>query len=150
MEILEAKWIPSDTKILQTGNVAYNGSLHLLVDKIPEVVFKKMGDYLYGENEGYVRLYHYQKGTTRGFAGRTITLDLEGFGEMDFVGSLWDPMGPLPDNIPKFFSVGITEDPEDMERGNTFMAGKITWDLAKSTFDSIPEDGKVEISRGIL
>ena len=118
------------------GNKVYPGSLHLLVDEIPKVIYKKIGNYFYGEKDGFVSLYEHQKGTTDGFAGRTITLDIEGVGKKDFKGSLWDPFD-LPDDIPKFFNVSITTDPEAMEIGHTFMAGKITWDLAISIFGDL-------------
>jgi len=136
MEILKSEWKPADIQILNTGNICYPGKLNLLVNEIPKVIFKKIGNFFYGEKEGYVRLYEYKPGSKDGFGGRTITLDIEGIGEMDFTGTLWDPFS-IPDDIPKFFCVGITTDPEVFERGHTYMAGKITWELATEILESI-------------
>ena len=143
MKILKSEWKPSPNMgIIATGNMVYPGSLHLLVDEIPKVIFKKMGHFFYGEADGYVRLYKHEKGTTDGFGGRTITLNIEGVGEMDFKGCLWDPFS-IPDDIPKFFCVGITTDPKAFERGHTYTAGKITWGLAKEIIDSLGVDVKL-------
>jgi len=138
MKILEAKWENTKMNILH-GNTVYPGSLHLLVDEIPDVIFKKIGNFFYGEKDGYVQLYEHKKGTKNGFAGRTITLDIEGVGAMDFVGCLWDPY-ECPSTVPKHFAVGITTDPEVIKRGHTYYSGKITWDLAKETLDSLGVD----------
>jgi len=142
MKILKSEWKPSDRGIINTGNMIYQGSLHLLVDYVPKVTFKKIGNFFYGENEGYVRLYKHEPGTKDGFAGRTITLNIEGVGEMDFKGCLWDPFS-IPDDIPKFFCVGITTDPKVFDRGFTYTAGKITWELAKEIIDSLGVDVKL-------
>lgn len=136
MKILKSEWKPSEISILNTGNLCYSGSLHLLVDEIPKVKFKKFGNFFYGERDGYIRLYEYQPGTKDGFGGRTITLNIDGLGDMDFMGTLWDPFS-IPDDIPKFFNVGITTDPKVFERGHTYMAGKITWDLAKEILNEL-------------
>lgn len=139
MKILEAKWVPNKKHGILHGNLSYNGSLHLLVDEIPDVKFKKIGNFFYGEKDGYVRLYEHKRGTTQGFAGRTITLDIEGVGEMDFHGCLWDPF-ECPKEIPKHFCIGITTEPGVMEKGYTFYSGKITWELAQKIINSIEAD----------
>lgn len=81
MKIIKTKWKPSGIKnggILHNGRV-YNGSLELLVDKIPEaeVKFEKFGLFYYGEKNGYVSVYKHEPGSTKGFAGRKIILKMK-------------------------------------------------------------------------
>ncbi len=133
MKIKKSKWKPVDEKFnggILSGHLTYNGTLQLLVDKIPEVEYERIGNYFYGEKDGYCSVYEYQKGSTDGFAGRTITLKIKGGGNVDFKGSLWDPM-LKPENIPEYRHISITTDAEVFERGYTFYGGKITtklWD----------------------
>jgi len=145
MKILKANWKPVEhfTGILH-GNQSYNGTLQLLVDEIPhdKMKFKKIGRFFYAEKDGYCRVYEHKNGTTDGFAGRTITLDIDGVGEMDFKGSLWDPW-ECPDTIPKYFNISVTIDPKAMETGHTFYSGKITWALAEEIIDSLNADVKI-------
>lgn len=146
MEIIKSKWKPSGIKnggILHNGRV-YNGTLELLVDKIPKVEFEQKGLFYYGEKDGYVEVYKHEPGSTRGFAGRDITLKFKDGSEKTFHGSLWDPFG-IPKEL-NWFNVSITEDPKVFEKGWTYYGGKITIDLAKKLIEKLnPEpDVKVE------
>lgn len=135
MKVLKAEWKDSDMRILH-GDLSYKGSLDLLVDEIPEIEFEQIGNYFYGEKDGLVKCYKHIPGTKDGFGGRTITIKFKDGPTLDFKGCLWDPFS-LSDKIPKHFCVGITTDPEVMERGYTFYAGKITWKLAQEIFESL-------------
>ena len=143
MKILKKKWKPVDKRYnggIICGHLTYNGKLQLLVDEIPDLEFERIGDYFYGEKEGYCNVYQYQKGTTNSFGGRTITLKIKGCGEIDFKGSLWDPHS-CPNNIPQHRHVSITTLTDVFERGFTFQSGKIT----KKLFDKITKKLKAEI-----
>lgn len=116
-----------------SGHRAYQYTLKILVDEIPhdEMVFKKYGPFLYAEKEGFVRIYKHEPGTTNGFAGRTIALNVEGR-PMAFTGSLWDPMSyrqQKENNVPSYRACSVTTKQRVMELGYTFYAGYLTKQL---------------------
>lgn len=123
MEILEVRFKDDETNYLHGKNVM-RGEVQVLIDEFPKrKIFKRKGNYLISENDGLVTIYEHQHGTTDGFAGRTITLDIENEGSVTFKGSLWDPFS-LPKDL-HVYHVSITDSTDVWERGHTFYAGKI-------------------------
>ncbi len=121
---------------LLSGHMGYKGSIQILVNEVPkgeDFVFRKIGVFLFAEKEGFVEIYRHDIGSTDGFAGREITLNVEGE-EKTFKGSLWDPTG-FDDmgEIPEYRSVSITDDPKVMETGYTFYSGYVT----KKVYDKL-------------
>lgn len=143
MNVLKAQWKPSKEGRLLIGPYSYSGQLQLLLDEEPawdEFVFRKYGPFLFASLDGFVRVYVHKPGTRAGFAGRTITLNVEGE-KKDFHGSLWDPISlrDAPDDLPQFRSVSITADPKVMKRGYTFGAAY----MLKSIFETLAQEAEV-------
>ena len=114
---------------LISGHLTYTGSLQVLVDKKTDAesrVYKKYGKYLYAEDDGFVSVYLHNPGSTQGFAGEKIKLNVEDE-EKTFTGSLWDPTGyDDTSGLPEYRSVSLTDDPQVMEKGFTFWHAYIT------------------------
>lgn len=81
------------------GQAVPHGTLCAQVDRIPEQIFTRHGNYFISTTEGVVSYYHYRPGSKGGFANRPITLKVAGQGkvfpklgitEMTFSGTLWD------------------------------------------------------------
>lgn len=107
-------------------------ALEILVDKIPkDLKYKRYGNDIYAEKDGYVSHYFLVPRSKGGFANRSIKINVDGFKEV-FKGTLWDA-DPSDPRVPKYERVRITDDPIVMERGYTFYSGKITEEL----FDKI-------------
>lgn len=144
MRIIEAKLetLPKGHKILHNGQ-DYNFRLKLLVDEIPKLTYRRIEldgtIYFYGEQEGYCDIYEYRPNSTGSFGGCPITLNIENCGQSTFTGCLWDPsrLHPL---LPWTVSVAITTEPEVMQQGYTFIAGKITNKLFGEILNGLKPD----------
>lgn len=139
-EILQCRWKPMRpglTGIIH-GHLMYTGTLQVLVDRLPEVrkaVHRRIGKYLYAEQDGWVSVYLHRPGSTGGFAGREIALNIEGK-EKAFHGSLWGPTEfDDTSGLPEYRAVTITDRPDVMERGYTFCGYYVT----KVFFDQLLE-----------
>jgi len=145
MKVLDVKWKPLEKPYngLMSGHLTYNGYLQVLVDKRPdkdERVYKRYGDYLYSENDGFVSTYKHEKGTTEGFAGAVITLNIEGK-QTTFKGSLWDATGyDDTSGLPEYRAISLTDDPEVMKKGHMFWHSYIT----KSLYEDLCKKVKIE------
>ena len=147
MKILDVKWKPINKQYncLISGHLTYSGTLQVLVDKkIDTGVYKKYGAYLYAENDGFVSVYLHKPGTTQGFAGAKITLNIEGE-QKTFKGSLWEPTGFDNTSIlPEYRSISLTDDLEVMKRGHTFWHAYVT----KSLYEELCK--KVNVKNSVL
>ncbi|MGD2065841.1 MAG: hypothetical protein PVI43_01560 [Candidatus Bathyarchaeota archaeon] len=126
------------------GHLKYDGMIQLLVDEIPhnEMVFRWYGKFLYAEKYGYVRVYHHKPGTKDGFAGRSITINING-NKTTFNGDLWDPTGfSKMESVPEYRAVCITEDLAAYNRGYTFYAGYVTKELYEKIHDHLNTKNK--------
>lgn len=139
MKIIKAQVKKIESRAFIHGEKVYSGILELLVDEIPEVAFRQINNFYYGEKDGYVRLYEHKPGSRNGFGGAEITLTMEGGTERTFIGTLWDPFH-VPEFIPPCRCIAITTDPAAMERGHTFTYGKITEELFRSILEDIGEN----------
>ena len=135
IEILDMQWKPKPKRIdaIINGHLCYQGSLQLLLNYVPghrDFLFKRCGNYFFAEQEGFVSVFLYKARGTQGFAGREITLNIEGAGEITFKGSLWDPTSfDDTSGLPEYRAVSLTDKKEVMERGHTFYAGYVTKEL---------------------
>ncbi len=127
-KILEIRWkpAPENTRIMHFGDSS--GSLQVLVDEYPKFVYCKIDRFFYAQKDGFVDIFEWKPGTTRGFAGRKITLPMVSGSDRVFKGSLWDPYS-VPENVPKFGSVSVTNEMKVWERGVTFYGYKMVADL---------------------
>lgn len=122
IKILKFQWRPT------------RKAFKILVDKTPEFKYEQIGAFYYAETNNFVSVYEYKPGTKNGFAGAEITLKMKDGTLKTFKGSLWDPW-KIPENIPPFRAVEITDSIDVYERGWTFCAGKIT----KQLYDELLE-----------
>ena len=160
MKVLDAKFKPSGRATMIHGCCRCNGTIQLLVDKIPtekELRYRVInsdgnivskGKYYFAELDGYVSVYLHQAGTTDGFAGHEFKLTFEDGETRIFKGCLWDAWSRGVD-VPEYFGVSITEDPEVFERGHTFYAGYITSELLKEISNDFLPDEEIEIQSSI-
>lgn len=82
------------------GQPIPKGCLNVRVDHMPMFTeYKQVGNVIWAETEDFVSCYMYEAGSTRGFAGRSITLPITGIGKVfknkgvtrvTYKGSLWD------------------------------------------------------------
>jgi len=137
MQIIKVQWRPIKKPFnsILSGHQKSNGTMELLVDKIPKPKCDWIGDFIYGEEAGYCQIFEFKAGTIDGFGGRTIKIKFNDGAIRTFVGCLWDPFS-VPNTVPKHRHVSVTTDPRVMDRGFTFSAGKITAEL----FSSLAED----------
>ena len=130
----ESLWQGKPIKSI-SGHLVYNGTLELLLDKVPELkdfTFKRYGKFFYAEKDCFVKIYKYMPGSTDGFAGREVTLKFDDTGEITFKGSLWDPMSyteTIKNGVPEYRAIAVTDEKEVMERGYTFYSAYITKEL---------------------
>jgi len=129
IEVLKAIWVPSNVHII-SGPFVSDGSLKLLLNKLPNwdnVVYTRHENCIVAELEKFIRVYVHRPGTGDGFGGKEISLNLNNEGTVLFRGSLWSPTSSrdIPDSVPDFGPVSITDDPLVLLRGFTYYSAHI-------------------------
>lgn len=70
-------------------------SIHLILSRMPEWVFKRVDNKFYAEDNGIVKVYKEARcgksDSCKGFAGREFDLDMEDGSKYHAYGQLWDP-----------------------------------------------------------
>ena len=144
MQILDVKWKSVDKRFtgILHGDRTYKGTLQLLVDKIPHPKCKWIGRFVYGEEDGFCRVYEWEPGSTRAFANSPITVHFEDGTTRVFVGDLWDPHH-VSERVPDHRHISITTEQRVMNRGHTFYGGKITRALWDKLIDRVKLEREV-------
>lgn len=132
MKILKAKVKDYD----QFDNLP---TLEILVDKIPDndsLIYEQKGSSYFAEKDGFVSFFYYNE-PGRGYGGRIFTINTKD-GKKDLIGP-WSSNSKAMKDSGFMDSVGvsITDDPKVMEKGFTFFAGHITYELFVETCNSI-------------
>ncbi len=129
-EIIKTKWKPSKKTIAQFG--PGNGKLQLLLDEYPNFIYQQRGSYFYATDGDFISVYEWEPGTTDGFAGREMVLNMTDGTQKKFNGSLWipscivNPSRTTSQGIPRFCSVSITTKPDVIEHGRTFYSSGLS------------------------
>lgn len=141
MEVLEAR--------VRTGiSTYYPHRLEILVDYIPkteDIVYRAKKDgpgtaYL-AEAGGYVTFMWHSPSNETGFGGSTFNIELD-TGEKLAVKGPWSSRAYVMESLFGVQAVpcSITDTPSNWDKGYTFYAGHITYELAKQTLDTVLRD----------
>ena len=136
-KVIKAKILNAGMNFISGKNVT-KGTLNMLIDEYPSFVYHQIGNYFYAETkDGFVSVYEYIPGSTDGFGGAEITLEMADGSSKSFKGSLWSPFSVKNPNVPDYKPAGITNDPDAYDRGYTFRSCDLTPGLYAEIISSI-------------